>query len=503
MGMIGNTVKNKKGRTVTVSREHRKDMSSPADAELRLCEERLHSILELSTEWYWEQDAQYRFTLFLGSEPEAPSGGPQTYVGATRWDHGAVPVGDSGSWDRHKAALDAREPFHNFVFQRANPRGEVCYICTSGQPAFEGTRFIGYRGIARDVTTAMHAEHLQRLEHMVARCVAGADGTSAALEAVIRSVCETQDWECGRYFSWNGATGVLEFNQFWHVPSPDLDQFIERSREVTYAPGDGLIGEVFRSGQPIWVTDIAYDKRLQRAIARAAGMRGTCLFPVISEGRPIGVLSFHSRVVREPDERLLQAMGLIGSQIGQFLQRKQAEARIEYLATHDGLTALPNRTLFSQLLNGAVRSAQRYASSFAVLFIDLDGFKSVNDTLGHEVGDRLLQEMARRFADCMRSSDIVARLGGDEFVVLVQEASEEAQVAAVAHKILAAASEPVALAGQQCQVTASIGICMFPADAQDEQSLMKNADIAMYLAKGRGKNNIQFYSESLKKKSGN
>ena len=503
MEATGDAVKNKQGRTVTVSREHHKDMSSPADAELRLCEERLHSILELSTEWYWEQDAQYRFTLFLGTKPEAPSGDPQTYVGATRWDHGAVPVGDGGNWDRHKAALDARESFHNFVFRRANPRGEVCYICTSGQPVFEGMRFIGYRGIARDATASMRAEQLQRLEHMVARCVAGTDSASAALEAVIRSVCETQSWECGRYFSWDDAAGVLGFNQFWHVPCPDLARFIDESRQITYASGVGLIGEGFRSGQPAWVPDIASDKRLKRGIARAAGMRGTCLFPVISEGRPIGVLSFHSRNVREPDERLLQAMGVVGSQIGQFLQRKQAEARIEYLATHDGLTALPNRTLFSQLLNGAVRSAQRYVSSFAVLFIDLDGFKSVNDTLGHGAGDRLLQEMAKRFADCMRSSDIVARLGGDEFVVLVQEASEEEQVTAVSHKILAAAGEPVALAGQQCQVTASIGICMFPADAQDEQSLMKNADAAMYLAKGRGKNNIQFYSESLKKKSGN
>lgn len=481
---------------MTVSWGHRKDINLTADADLRLCEGRLHSILELSTEWYWEQDAQYRFTLFLGAKQDDTGGDPQVYVGTKRWDHGAVPVGDGGSWERHKADLEARRPFREFVFRRPDQRGELRYICTSGQPVFEGSRFTGYRGIARDATASMRAEQLQRLEHMVARCVAGTDSASGALEAVIRSVCETQNWECGRYFSWNDKTGVLGLSECWHVPSPDLDRFIERSREITYTPGVGLVGEVFRSGQPLWVTDIAYDRRLQRAIARDVGLHGTCLFPVISEARPIGVLSFHSRTVREPDERLLQAMGVVGSQIGQFLQRKQAEARIEYLATHDGLTTLPNRTLFNQLLNGAVRSAQRYASSFAVLFIDLDGFKIVNDTLGHGVGDQLLQEMARRFADCMRSSDIVARLGGDEFVVLMQEASAETQVAAVASKILAAAGQPVELAGQQCQVTASIGICMFPADAQDEQSLMRNADSAMYEAKKHGKNNIQFHSKS-------
>lgn len=487
---------------MTVRREHRKGLNSTAGAELSRCEERLHSILELSTEWYWEQDEHYRFTLFLGAKQGELGGYPQAYMGGTRWDHGAVPVGDGGSWERHKAALDAREPFHNFVFRQIDQRGELRYISTSGQPVFEGSRFAGYRGIARDATVSMRAEQLQRLEHMVARCVASADSASAAMQTVIRAICETQGWACGRYFSWNDKTGVLEFSEFWHVPSSGLDRFIERSREVTYIPGVGLVGEVFRSGQSVWVTDIAYDKRLQRAIARDAGLRGTCLFPVISEARPIGVLSFHSRTVREPDERLLQAMGVIGSQVGQFLQRKQAEARVEYLATHDGLTTLPNRTLFSQLLNGAVRSAQRYASSFAVLFIDLDGFKNVNDTLGHGVGDQLLQEMAARFADCMRSSDIVARLGGDEFVVLVQEAGEKEQVAAVARKILSAAGQPVELTGQQCQVTASVGVCMFPVDAQDEQSLMKRADIAMYLAKGRGKNNFLFYSESTDRPDG-
>ncbi len=495
MGSPGDAVKNQQDQTVTVIRKRRKDMLSPASAALRLCEERLRSIFELSNEWYWEQDEQYRFTLFLGAKPDAPSGDPQTYVGATRWDHGAIPVGDEGCWDRHQATLAARLSFHNFVFRRVNPRGEVCYICSSGQPVFEGERFIGYRGIARDATASMHAEQLQKLEHIVARCVAGTESAAAALEAVIRSVCETQDWECGQYFSWDAATGVLGRNQFWHVPSSDIDRFIDASRTITYAPGVGLVGEVFRLGQPLWLMDIAKNQWLDAGMASVSGMRGTCLFPVISEGRSIGVLSFHSRNVREPNERLLQAMGVIGSQIGQFLQRKQAEARIEYLATHDDLTALPNRTLFSQLLNSAVRSAQRYASHFAVLFIDLDGFKSVNDTMGHEVGDRVLQEIAQRFSDCMRSSDIVARLGGDEFVVLMQEASEVEQVTAVAHKILLAASAtPVALAEGQCQVTASIGISMFPVDAQDEQALMKNADTAMYWAKGRGKNNIQFYS---------
>jgi diguanylate cyclase (GGDEF)-like protein/PAS domain S-box-containing protein len=178
--------------------------------------------------------------------------------------------------------------------------------------------------------------------------------------------------------------------------------------------------------------------------------------------------------------------------------QKMAEERIQHLATHDGLTGLPNRLMFSQLLNMALQSARRYDRSFAVLFIDLDRFKIINDTLGHESGDMLLQETARRLTMEMRASDVVARLGGDEFVILVQEVSEQEQVAIVARKILSSVIKPMTLDGQECRITASIGICMFPACGSDEQTLMKNADMAMYLAKEQGKNNFQFYTEGIK-----
>ena len=468
---------------------------------LRLCEERLKSLLELSTEWYWEQDEHYRFTLIVGAGFGQTGTDPQHYLGTARWDHDAVPVGDDGSWDKHKVQLEARQPFADFVFRRVDPQGELRYISTSGQPVFDRERFTGYRGVAKDITANMRAEQLLRLEHMVARCVAGADSASAALKAVLRSICETQGWECGRYFGWNDKAGVLGFNEFWHVPSAGLDRFIEKSREISYTTGVGLVGQVWQSGQPLWVTDIGKDSRVQKGVARDAGMHGTFLFPVMSEGKPMGVLSFHSQKVREPDERLLQAVGVIGSQIGQFLQRKQAEDQIQYLATHDGLTSLPNRVMFSQLLNVAIQSARRYKRNLAVLFIDLDRFKLINDTLGHEAGDKLLQEIAARFTECLRESDVVARLGGDEFVVLLQEVGEAEQVATVARKILSAAIKPVVLVGQECRVTASIGICLYPGDAQDELSLMKNADIAMYLAKEEGKNNFQFYSENIKVQS--
>ncbi|MBW2558302.1 MAG: GGDEF domain-containing protein [Deltaproteobacteria bacterium] len=178
-----------------------------------------------------------------------------------------------------------------------------------------------------------------------------------------------------------------------------------------------------------------------------------------------------------------------------------ANVALDKLATHDVLTGLPNRMMFSQLLNRAIQSARRYKRQFAVFFIDLDRFKTINDTLGHEAGDQMLQEIAGRFKQTLREIDVVARLGGDEFVLLVDEVNNMSQVDTVAHKVLSVTSKPMVLMGEECRLTASIGISIYPKDAEDEQSLMKTADIAMYLAKEKGKNNYQFYSKEIQSKS--
>ncbi len=171
--------------------------------------------------------------------------------------------------------------------------------------------------------------------------------------------------------------------------------------------------------------------------------------------------------------------------------------RVEYLAYHDGLTSLPNRSLFNKLLGQAISQAQRHHRQLALAFIDLDGFKQINDTLGHEAGDELLAEVANRLKACLRDSDAVARLGGDEFVVLLSELLEEKYAATVAQKVVSAIAKPFTLMGQEFRVTASIGISIYPTDGVDEPTLTKNADIAMYQAKENGKNQFQFYAEKL------
>lgn len=198
---------------------------------------------------------------------------------------------------------------------------------------------------------------------------------------------------------------------------------------------------------------------------------------------------------------IIALMGRMSYQL-EINRRRAVEAHIlKYFAYHDSLTTLPNRNLFSKLLSYSINQAHRYKRQLAVLFLDLDHFKIINDTIGHEAGDQLLQEIAARLKTCLRDNDTVARLGGDEFVIILPELDVDKYAATVAQKIISVVARPFVLVGQECFVTASIGISTYPEDGLDEQTLTNNADIAMYKAKEEGKNNFQFYSEELNARS--
>jgi diguanylate cyclase (GGDEF)-like protein len=174
--------------------------------------------------------------------------------------------------------------------------------------------------------------------------------------------------------------------------------------------------------------------------------------------------------------------------------RRQTEEKLRIVATHDPLTALPNRTLLHERLSHALAKAQRHDRRLAALFVGLDRFKNVNDTLGHETGDALLQVAARRLYDCLRETDTMARQGGDEFVVLMDELSDREPISRVSQRILQAVAQPFALEGRELHISASIGISVFP---DDGRTLLRNADIAMHRAKEKGGNSYQFYSAQL------
>lgn len=189
--------------------------------------------------------------------------------------------------------------------------------------------------------------------------------------------------------------------------------------------------------------------------------------------------------------------------------RKISEEKLKFLAMHDGLTGLANRAMFAEQLDRALAIARRGGGTVAVLFLDLDHFKNINDSLGHHLGDELLKEVARRIVTTLRSSDflysknsnllesIVGRLGGDEFTLLLNMVKTGRDAAMVAQRVIEALNTPFVLAGHELFVSASIGISVFPHDGDDGATLLKNADSAMYFAKKEGRNNYQFFAESM------
>jgi diguanylate cyclase (GGDEF)-like protein/PAS domain S-box-containing protein len=187
--------------------------------------------------------------------------------------------------------------------------------------------------------------------------------------------------------------------------------------------------------------------------------------------------------------------------LAQNRQLQNLFQQVDFQAHHDGLTSLPNRLLLADRIHQAILISRRDNHQVAVIFLDLDNFKFINDSLGHEFGDELLKTTAERLTGCVRASDTVARQGGDEFVIIISDTSAEYIVTAIAGKIKEAISRPVTIKGHEMSVTCSIGISIFPKDGIDVQTLIKNADVAMYRAKEMGRDNFQFYSEELNAKS--
>ena len=335
----------------------------------------------------------------------------------------------------------------------------IYYKATISEP--DGSA-AGLIGTIIDITDRKQAERRQAMEHAVTRVLAEAKSQADAVPQVLSIICEALAWRGGARWDWDEARHAV------------------RPAEAT--------------GEASWSAGLA-----ERACVEAqpALAPGALALPMLLGSDVLGVLEFFHEEGRGPDASLMRVLQSISSQVAQFLVRKKAEEAVLFVATHDALTGLPNRVMFGQRLDHALSQARRHGRKLAVLFIDLDRFKVINDTLGHEAGDGLLREVARRLKHGLRASDTVARLGGDEFVVLLEEIDDPVLIAAVAQKLVAALAEPFLIAGRQYHVTASIGASTFPDDAHDAPALLKNADIAMYRAKERGRNTFQYYSAEL------
>jgi diguanylate cyclase (GGDEF)-like protein/PAS domain S-box-containing protein len=358
----------------------------------------------------------------------------------------------------------------------------------------------GFISLATDITERKRAERRLQMEHSVTRILEESRTVEDALPRLIRTIAEAGGWVYGARWELDKSANLLRCMETWCVDAPEVREFMAFSRLRMQTPGTstGPIHQVWSTNAPVWIADVAQDINMRRGpAALKAGLHAVFAFPILVGEELYGVIELFGGEPRQPDAALMGAMHTIGSQIGQFMARKAAEQNLRFFASHDPLTGLSNRTMFNDRLHQSLAQAARFERSLALLFIDLDGFKDVNDTHGHTVGDMLLAELASRLRATLREGDVIGRMGGDEFVVLIEEFGEAGQVAEVAKKLLDTVERPFTLQGRECRVTASLGISIYPDDGKDADTLIKNADMAMYLVKQQGKSSYRFYSPQM------
>jgi diguanylate cyclase (GGDEF)-like protein len=321
------------------------------------------------------------------------------------------------------------------------------------------------------------------MEQAVTSTLASSTTLVETIPQLLETICTRSGWDVGTFWSVDATDQVLRCRAVWHQPSIQIQRFEALSRQLSVASGIDLPGRVWSSRQPVWIPDVVSDADILRALmASKEGLHAAFCFPIQADGVVQGVMEFFSREVREPDPALVEAIMATGGQIGRFLERRQTERSLEYQASHDALTELPNRALMQERLQRALFVAHGGNKPLAVFLLDLDRFKHVNDTFGHHHGDLLLKQVAGRLQEVLRDSDTVARLGGDEFAVLLPGTSEQGAVI-VAKKILESLGQPFVVEGATLDIGGSIGIALHPENGEDAETLMHCADVSMYIAK--------------------
>ena len=558
-----------------------------AEATLRESEARFRAITELSSDWYWEQDAQLRYVRVSDKFHLTSRMTPLEYMGLVRWETPHAGVSEE-RWAQHRATLEAREPFHEFEMQRPGHHGGWVWVSISGTPIFdENEEFKGYWGVGRDINQRRRAE--QTLRESQTKYQDLVEWAPIGLAICQHKRLVYSNPAALRIWGASHAEQLLGTPYEARVHPHDLASTRERLKAVlrqgAHAPLrqsrflqlDGRVIEVETQGMPITYRgapavlisfqDITTRKHTENTL-RESEERFRALtelssdwyweqdenFRFVALSGPIednlGLSSqahlgktqwelpalnlsetdwerhratiqahqeFHDLEIRRPDTHgqmhwasvsgtpRFDAAGVFRGYRGigrNITPQKIAAEQIHQLAFYDALTGLPNRRLLIEQLKKSLHVNARQHQRGALLFIDLDNFKTLNDTMGHDVGDILLQHVARRLVSCVREGDTVARLGGDEFVVVLEnltrdELSAASQADMVGQKILALLNTPYQLSGREHCSSPSIGITLFGARLQGVDDLLKQADLAMYQAKAAGRNTLRFFDMGM------
>lgn len=421
---------------------------------LRESEERFRKLTELYSDWYWEIDTDLRFTRFEGSGLAKLGVRTEEALGHSPLESSRYEV-TSMSPEEFARIRAERKSYRDVRGRYTLDDGTYRYVSVTGEPVFGGDgSFGGYRGVTRDITDHMYAEEALResearfkgaFEHSATgMSLIGLDGRWLKVN---RALCET--------------TGYSEA------------ELLARSFQDLTHPDDLHIG-------PASLGDLLSGKRESIQIEkRYLHKRGHEVWVLVN-------LSLVRDKGGNPEHFI--------SQILDVSERRKLQERVEHLALHDPLTDLPNSRLLLDRLQQALAAAQRAKRPIGVMYIDLDGFKSVNDTHGHKAGDLVLKEFAIRLKSILRAVDSVARVGGDEFVAILAEIADAADATKAADRLLAAMAVPFDIGQTAVTLSASIGLALYPANGDDAQTLLQRADSAMYSAKRAGKNSYRFFA---------
>ncbi len=358
--------------------------------------------------------------------------------------------------------------------------------------------------IMRDITdrkrSALHLE----IQYEIAWILAESPTLYVATIKILKIICERLKWDCGAIWAVDKEANVLRCTRDWQIPDLKNASFHQESQNLSFASGEGLPGQVWKNRNVIWKSDVLEEDSFLRITSVAQiGLNTAVGFPIIYEGEVLGVIEFYSTKTLQPNYDLLLWFESIGNQFGMFLVRKHMEKQMLHLAEHDALTGLSNRNLLEQYLNTALDNAKENQQKLAILFLDLDHFKYINDSMGHQAGDHLLKEVSHRFSQCLRPQDTISRLGGDEFVIVIPNIQHDGEIVVIIDRLQNELSKEIILNEKEFTIKASIGVSFYPKDGTTVPALMKGADIAMYAAKEKGRNNYQFCNSEMTTKAEN
>ena len=361
----------------------------------------------------------------------------------------------------------------------------------------ENDEIFGLVGIARDITERKRADALRDEQAQILELIAMSVPLAEVLDRLMRLVESQLDGIFGSVLLLDEDGEHLR-----HGAAPSMaEAYVKAIDGACIGPKVGSCGTAVYRRAPVIVSDIMTDSLWEdyRGLASPYGYRSCWSTPILShEGAVLGVFAMYSNSVREPTANETRHIEMTTRIAGIAIERKRAEDQIRFLAHHDALTSLPNRSLLKDRLTQAILQTQRHNPCVSVIFIDLDNFKTINDSLGHTAGDELLKIVAGRMVACVRSTDTVVRLGGDEFVILLVDLpANPGEISAYLDRISAAIAEPILLEGRSLYVTCSMGVATYPNDGLDPDTLLMNADTAMYKAKDAGRDSVQFYTAEM------